>query len=211
MTDIADPARHIDVLTTELANSRMRGRALAEENQRLLRHVSELSVQRTVLRDACELAKGRLSDRPLASRTPEERLQELEDWLDDDALPALRYALEGTSHDVARAPEPIKDPHTDRTWPSAEHLYRDTLKHIIRRIREDPDVHFLFGPCTESFELLVLCLSAIDVAPLDNARKYVGADAQPEYRRREPEVLELREKLRACRDKLEELGELDHP
>ncbi len=75
-----------DILRTELEQCRRRSRELATENIRL-------TTERDVLRAACEFVEGRLSDRPLTSRTPDERLDELEEWLDDEVLPRLRDAL----------------------------------------------------------------------------------------------------------------------
>jgi hypothetical protein len=68
-----------DILRTELDNCHRRGMTLARENMRL--------------RTACEFVEGRLSDLPLTSRTPEERLSELEEWIHYEILPKLRAAL----------------------------------------------------------------------------------------------------------------------
>ena len=106
---------------------------------------------------------------------------------------------------------PIRDERTGRAWPNAERLYLETIAHVVRRIQTDPDVRYLFGSGTESFDMLALCVSSSTGKSLSDARKLVNADCQPEHRRREPEVVELRNKLHACRVKLEELGELDHP
>jgi len=44
--------------------------------------------------ETCEFVYGRLSDLPLATRTPEERWDELLEWIVDEILPSLKKAIE---------------------------------------------------------------------------------------------------------------------
>lgn len=74
------------------------------------------------------------------------------------------------------------------------------VKYLLDRIQTDPDLYFYAGPMTQSFALLC----AAEAARTGESPKEVelrrGKDLQPAYRRREAEVVELRDKVADLRD-----------
>jgi hypothetical protein len=81
---------------------------------------------------------------------------------------------------------------------------RRAVRGLLTRSQLDPDVGWLISPGTESFERLCDAEAAFlgcDVAMIRDQR---GKDLQPEYRRRQPQVVELRSRIDELECELEE-------
>ncbi len=87
-----------------------------------------------------------------------------------------------------------------------EQLYA-AVKHILDQIQENPDVRYYCGWGTQIFYLLILAEAAHLGKPLADVEEWRRTDRQPSYRRREPEVLRLREKLDELRNQLDGVAE----
>ena len=73
------------------------------------------------------------------------------------------------------------------------------VKYILDRIQTDPDLRYYMGSMTESFRLLCLAEAEFTGKRLDQVEAERKRDLQPEYRKRRPEIVELKEKLEALR------------
>lgn len=71
------------------------------------------------------------------------------------------------------------------------------IKYLLDRLQEDPDVMWYCGPGTETFRRLCMAEAAYLGCPLKEVEKARMVDLQPSYRKREPEVIELRKRLEA--------------
>jgi hypothetical protein len=83
-----------------------------------------------------------------------------------------------------------------------EQLYA-AVKHTLDQIQVNPDVRYYCGWGTQIFYLLIRAEAAHLGKPLDEIETARRQDRQPSYRRREPEVLRLREKLDELRNQLD--------
>lgn len=83
-----------------------------------------------------------------------------------------------------------------------EQLYA-AVKHTLDQIQENPDVHYYCGYSTQIFYLLVRAEAAHLGKPLDEVEAARRIDRQPSYRRREPEVLRLRDQIDELRRELD--------
>jgi len=77
-------------------------------------------------------------------------------------------------------------------------LYR-AVKYALDRSQTDPDFHWVCGWGSEAFHRLCVAEAAYLGKPLEEIERERKRDLQPDYRRREPEVLVLRKRV-------EELG-----
>jgi hypothetical protein len=64
-----------------------------QEIERLQAELEKSSARIAKMSEVLDFVEGRLSDLPLASRTPEERLAELEGWISDEILPMCSEVL----------------------------------------------------------------------------------------------------------------------
>lgn len=83
-----------------------------------------------------------------------------------------------------------------------EQLYA-AVKHTLDQIQENPDVHYYCGWGTQIFYLLIMAEAAHLGKPLDEVEAARRKDRQPSYRRREPEVIRLREQRDELRAQLD--------
>jgi hypothetical protein len=74
------------------------------------------------------------------------------------------------------------------------------VKHTLDQVQTNPDVHYYCGWGTQIFYLLVRAEAAYLNRPLADVEAERRKDCQPSYRRREPEVERLRQKLDELRD-----------
>jgi hypothetical protein len=77
------------------------------------------------------------------------------------------------------------------------------VKHTLDQIQENPDLHYYAGYGTQVFYLLIRAEAAHLGKPLDEVEHERRKDRQPSYRRREPEVLRLRDQLGELRRQLD--------
>jgi hypothetical protein len=77
------------------------------------------------------------------------------------------------------------------------------VKHVLDQIQENPDVRYYCGWGTQIFYLLIRAEAAHLGKPLEEIENERMNDRQPSYRKREPEVLRLREKLDELRAQLD--------
>jgi hypothetical protein len=79
-----------------------------------------------------------------------------------------------------------------------ETLYR-AVKYALDRTQTDPDFRWVCGWGTEAFHRLCVAEAEHLGKPLEEIEKTRTVDLQPDYRKREPEILVLRKRI-------EELG-----
>lgn len=80
--------------------------------------------------------------------------------------------------------------------------------YLAQRIGEDPNVGYYCGYGTQVFYLTAQALAALTGKPLDAVEKELREDRQPSYRRQEPEVIRLRERIDELQRELD--GVPDH-
>lgn len=90
----------------------------------------------------------------------------------------------------------------ERVPTERDQLYA-AVKHTLDQIQENPDVHYYCGWGTQIFYLLIRAEAAHLGKPLAEVESERRKDRQPSYRRREPEVLRLRDKLGELRQQLD--------
>jgi len=74
----------------------------------------------------------------------------------------------------------------------------DAVVYVLNRIQQDPDLRWVMGWGTESFHRLCVAEAAVKGEEVNAVEGRRRVDLQPDYRKREPEVVVLREKLRAA-------------
>lgn len=84
----------------------------------------------------------------------------------------------------------------------------DAVVYLLSRAQTDPDLGYLLGPGTESFERLCRAEAALLGEDVAAVRARRSRDLQPEHRWREPDVVVLRRERDAYRDELREVGPL---
>jgi hypothetical protein len=67
--------------------------------------------------------------------------------------------------------------------------------HILSLSQTNPDVGYLIGPATESFELLCAAQAEYTGEPLEQVERERGRDLQPEHRKRQPDVVVLKARV----------------
>lgn len=80
------------------------------------------------------------------------------------------------------------------------------VKHTLDQIQENPDVHYYCGWGTQIFYLLVRAEAAHLGRPLVEIEAERRTDRQPSYRRRQPEVVRLRDQRDELRTQLDSVG-----
>lgn len=95
---------------------------------------------------------------------------------------------------------------TTKPAPTERDQLYAAVKHTLDQIQENPDVHYYCGWGTQIFYLLIRAEAAHLGKPLDEVETERRKDRQPSYRRREPEVLRLRDKLDELRNQLDGVG-----
>lgn len=73
------------------------------------------------------------------------------------------------------------------------------VRYILNRRQTDPDLGYLIGSMTESFDLLCRAEAETTGKPLNEVASARRRDLQPEYRKRAAEVVTLRKELEALR------------
>ena len=71
----------------------------------------------------------------------------------------------------------------------------DAVTYALNRMRTDPDFAYVAGLGTETFARLTAAYAAATGDDLERVRTLCVEDAQPEYRRREPRVVELQRRV----------------
>lgn len=89
--------------------------------------------------------------------------------------------------------------------PTTEMLYA-AVKHALDRSQVDPDFGYYCGPFTETYELLCAAEAAHLGRPVDEIKRWRGPDLQPLYRKRDPEVLNLRRAITQVCSRIEQIG-----
>lgn len=89
----------------------------------------------------------------------------------------------------------------ETTPETVEALY-EAVKHTLDQIQINPDLHYYAGFGTQVFYLLVRAEAAHLGISLDTVETARRKDRQPDYRRREPEVLRLRDQLDELRQQV---------
>lgn len=97
--------------------------------------------------------------------------------------------------DPGTAPPTDGDPR-DRQLKACERA----LFYIGERMQDNPDVGYYLGYGTEIFHRIAVAIATLTDKPLDEVEKALREDRQPHYRRRQPEVIRLREKLDELRE-----------
>jgi len=88
----------------------------------------------------------------------------------------------------------------------ARDLLYAAVSHTLDQIQVNPDVHYYCGWGTQIFYLLVKAEAACLGKPLDEVEKERRKDRQPAHRRREAEVLRLRDQRDELRTQLDSVG-----
>lgn len=126
------------------------------------------------------------------SRPTLDRLAELETLApDEDCPPEARFSVPASDLRALLALIPIAR--------AAEQLYEAT-SYTLSRAQTDPDLGYLLGPGMQAFCLLCKGEAAYLGKPLKEVEDRRRRDLQPEHCKRQPEVIELRERLRAVED-----------
>lgn len=84
--------------------------------------------------------------------------------------------------------------------------HRAAVRHVLNVRQENPDVGWYIGWGTESFELLCAAEALVLEQPPDLVCARRNRDLQPEYRRRRPEIVVLRERVHQLESLLDEHG-----
>lgn len=82
------------------------------------------------------------------------------------------------------------------------------VKHTLDQIQVNPDLRYYAGWGTQVFYLLVRAEAAYLGQPLEEIEAARRLDRQPSYRRREAEVLRLRDERDELRTQLDSVGGL---
>ena len=77
------------------------------------------------------------------------------------------------------------------------------VKYTLDQIQENPDLHYYAGWGTQVFYLLILAEAAHLGRPIAEVEAARRLDRQPSHRRREPEVLRLRDERDELRRQLD--------
>lgn len=91
---------------------------------------------------------------------------------------------------------------TTATAEDREVLYA-AVNHVLDQIQVNPDVRYYCGYGTQIFYLLVRAEAAFLGKDLQEVEASRRKDLQPSYRRREPEVINLRDKIDELRRELD--------
>jgi len=91
---------HITIDVDELRDVVYRSQGIEVATQKIDESITSATVEKdgeknltTELLEALEIIENRLSNIPIASRSPEERLDELLDWIDKDILPLCKQLI----------------------------------------------------------------------------------------------------------------------
>lgn len=101
----------------------------------------------------------------------------------------------------AQVADPVMSQPEPATPETIGQLYA-AVKYTLDRIQEDPNLRYYAGPSTQVFYLLVRAEAAYLEKSVDEVEKTRRRDLQPEYRKTQPEVLRLREKLDELRTEM---------
>lgn len=80
---------------------------------------------------------------------------------------------------------------------------RKAVTHVLDRSQVDPDLAWVLGPMTESFDLLCRAEALVNGEAFEAVVERRSKDLQPAHRRRRAEVQELRARLDAWSNHME--------
>jgi hypothetical protein len=77
--------------------------------------------------------------------------------------------------------------------------------YLAQRIQDNPDIGYYCGWGTQVFYLTARAVSVIEGRPFNEVEKFMAEDKQPEYRRVQPEVIRLRERVHELQGQLDDV------